>query len=122
MKLALPPIPATERSPLVVALLALLDAQQLRIQQLEATVQLLRDAIAILQGQQPRPKIAPRTLEQPPQPPPDPGKQRPGSAKCSKTATFVNPIAVTIPFPDPPPGSTTHGSEDYVVQELVVEA
>jgi hypothetical protein len=122
MKLELPPIPAAERTPLVVALLALLDAQQLRIQQLEETVQQLRDEIAILKGQQPRPKIAPSTLEVPPKPPPDPGTKRPGSAKCAKTAAFVNPVTVTIPFPDPPPGSTTHGYEDYVVQELVVEA
>ena len=39
MKLELPPIPETERAPLVVALLAIIDAQQLRIQQLEETVQ-----------------------------------------------------------------------------------
>ncbi len=122
MKLALPPIPETERTPLVVALLAIIDAQQLRIQQLEETVQLLRDEIAVLQGQQPRPKIAPSTLEQPAKPPPDPGQKRPGSAKCSKTAGFVNPVEVTLPFPDPPPGSTTHGYEDYFVQELVVAA
>ena len=122
MKLALPPIPETERTPLVVALLAIIDAQQLRIQQLEETVQLLRDEIAILKGQQPRPKIAPRTPEQPAKPPPDPGQKRPGSAKCSKTAGFVQPVEVTLPFPDPPPGSTTHGYEDYFVQELVVAA
>jgi len=122
MKLALPPIPETERTPLVVALLAIIDAQQLRIQQLEETIQQLRDEIAILKGQQPRPKIAPSTLEKPPPKPPTPGAKRPGSAKCSKTATFVNPVEVTIPFPDPPPGSTTHGYEDYFVQELVLEA
>jgi hypothetical protein len=81
----------------------------------------MRDAIAVLKGQQPRPKIAPSTLEAPPKPPPDPGKKRPGSEKCSKTAVFVNPVEVTIPFPDPPPGSTRHGYEEYFVQELVVE-
>jgi len=122
MKLQLPPIPETERTPRVVALLAIIDAQQLRIQQLEETVQQLRDDIAVLKGQQPRPKIAPSTLEKPAKPPPDPGQKRPGSAKCSKTAVFVNPVEVTIPFPDPPPGSTTHGYEEYFVQELVVEA
>lgn len=122
MKLELPPIPETERTPLVVALLAIIDAQQLRIQQLEETVQQLRDEIAILKGQQPRPRIAPSTLETPPKPPPDPGQKRPGSAKCSKNAVLLNAVAVPIPFPDPPPGSTTHGYEEYVVQELAVEA
>ena len=29
---------------------------------------------------------------------------------------------MTIPFPDPPPGAVSQGYEDYVVQELVLEA
>lgn len=122
MKFELPPIPASERTPLVQALLAIIDAQQLGLQRLEETVQQLRDEIAVLKGQQPRPKITPSTLDKPSPTPPDPGQKRPGSAKCSKTAAFVNAIEVTIPFPNPPPGSTTHGYEDYVVQELVVQA
>jgi hypothetical protein len=122
MKRALPPIPETERTPLVLALLAIIDAQELRIQQLEESVQQLRGEIAILKGQQPRPRIAPSTLETPPRPPADPGQKRPGSAKCSKNAALLTPVEVKIPFPDPPPGSTTHGYEEYVVQELVVEA
>ena len=122
MKLELPPIPDAERTPLVEGLLALLDAQQTRIQQLEETVQQLRDEIAILKGQSPRPKIAPSTLETPPKTPPVPGDKRPGSAKRPKNASFLAPIEVTIPFPDPPPGAVSQGYEDYVVQELVLEA
>ena len=122
MKLELPPIPDAERTPLVEGLLALLDAQQTRLQQLEETVQQLRDEIAILKGQTPRPKIAPSTLEAPPKTPPVPGEKRPGSAKRPKNASFLAPIEVTIPFPDPPPGAVSQGYEDYVVQELVLEA
>ena len=122
MKLELPPIPDAERTPLVEGLLALLDAQQTRIQQLEETVQQLRDELAILKGQSPRPKIAPSTLETPPKTPPVPGEKRPGSAKRPKNASFLAPIEVTIPFPDPPPGAVSQGYEDYVVQELVLEA
>jgi transposase IS66 family protein len=120
MKLELPPIPAAERTPLVEALLALLDAQQQRLQQLEDTVQQLRDEVAILKGQKPRPTIAPSRLEAPPPPPPPPGGKRPGSAKRSKNACFLTPLEVTIPFPDPPPGAVRHGYEDYFVQELVL--
>src|ERR1700722_6173715 len=122
MRIELPPIPAAERTPLVEALLALLDAQQLRIQQLEETVQQLRDEIAILKGQKPRPPIAPSRLETPPpKPPPAPGDKRPGAAKRSKNASFLVPVEVKIPFLDPPPGAVAHGYEAYFVQELVLQ-
>src|SRR5436190_1822431 len=121
MKIELPPIPEAERTPLVEALLGIIDAQQQRLQELEETVGKLRDEIALLKGQKPRPKIAPSRLEAPPpKPPPAPGDKRPGSAKRSKTASFVRPIEVKIPFPDPPPGSTSKGYEEYFVQELVI--
>jgi hypothetical protein len=123
MKIELPAIADAERTPLVEALLAIIDAQQQRIQQLEETVGNLRDEIAILKGEKPRPKIAPSRLETPPpKPPPAPGDKRPGSAKRSKNAAFVTPVEVKIPFPDPPPGSTSKGYEEYFVQELVLHA
>ena len=122
MKLELPPISAAERTPLVEGLLAIIDAQQTRLQQLEETVQQLRDEIAVLKGQTPRPKIAPSTLETPPKTPSAPGDKRPGSAKRPKNASFLAPLEVTIPFPDPPPGAVSQGFEDYFVQELVLEA
>jgi Transposase IS66 family len=121
MRIDLPPISDAERSPLVEALLALLDLQQQRIQALEETVLQLRDEIAILKGQKPRPSIAPSTLEQPPKPPADPSQKRPGSAKRSKKTTTLTAVEVTIPFPDPPPGSVSHGYQDYDVQELLLQ-
>jgi hypothetical protein len=123
MKIELPAISDAERTPLVEALLAIIDSQQQRIAHLEETVQQLRDEIAILKGEKPRPKIAPSRLETPPpKPPPTPGDKRPGSQKRSKTAAFLTPIEVKIPFPDPPPGSYSHGYEEYFVQELVIQA
>src|SRR4051794_21691574 len=113
MKIELPPIPDGERTPLVEALLGIIDTQQQQIQKLEETVGKLRDEIAILKGENPRPKIAPSRLEAPPaKPPPAPGDKRPGSAKRSKNASFITPIEVRIPFPDPPPGSASHGYEE----------
>src|SRR5436305_13341266 len=109
MKFELPPIPAAERTPLVEALLAIIDAQQQRIHQLEETVQQLRDEIAVLKGQKPRPTIAPSRLETPPKPQPAAGDKRPGSQKRSKKASFLTPVEVTIPFPDPPAGSGPKG-------------
>lgn len=121
MKLELPPISAAERTPLVEALLAIIDAQQVRIQQLEETVQQLRDELAVLKGQKPRPTIAPSRLETPPpKPPAAPGDKRPGSAKKSKKASCLVPVEVKIPFPNPPPGAVARGYEEYFVQELVL--
>jgi len=122
MKLELPPIPEADRTPLVQCLLAIIDAQQQRIQELEETVQKLRDEIALLKGEKPRPLIAPSRLETPPpKPPPAEGDQRPGSQKRSKNASFLTPVEVTIPFPDPPPGAVSKGYEEYFVQELVLQ-
>jgi hypothetical protein len=119
----LPDIPAEQRTPLVEALLAVIRAQRDRIAELEQTVQQLRDEIAILKGQKPRPHIAPSRLEQPgPKPPPGEGHKRPGSAKRPKNAQLTITREVTIPFPDPPPGSVSKGYEAYVVQELVLRA
>jgi len=120
MKMELPPIPDAERTPLVQSLLAIIDCLQQRLQELEETVQVLRDEIAVLKGQKPRPKIAPSQLETPPpKDAPDEGGKRPGSAKRSKNTSFLTPVEVKIPFPDPPPGSVPVGYEEYFVQELV---
>ena len=123
MKIELPALAETERTPLVEALLGIIDTQQQHIQRLEQTVGTLRDEIALLKGEKPRPTIAPSRLETPPpRPPPVPGDKRPGSHKRSKTASFVTPVEVKIPFPDPPPGSHSHGYEEYHVQELLLQA
>src|SRR5882724_5612412 len=77
MRIEIPVIPPGERTPLVEALLAIIDAQQQRLRQLEETVQQLRDEIAVLKGQKPRPKIAPSRLETPPKQPAGEGAKRP---------------------------------------------
>jgi hypothetical protein len=118
----LPEIPLEQRTPLVEALLAVICAQQDRIRQLEETVQQLRDEIAILKGQKPRPQIAPSQLEKPPPRPPVPdGQKRPGSEKRSKNAQLTITHEERIAFPNPPPGSVSNGYEPYIVQELVIQ-
>lgn len=122
MELNLPPIPDAERTPLVETLLGIIDLLQQRVHTLEETVQQLRDEIATLKGQSPRPKIAPSQLTKPTQPPPALDQKRPGSAKRSKNASFLTPLEVRIPFPDRPPGAVSNGYEEYLVQELMLEA
>ena len=122
----LPPFPeilGEQRTPLVEALLAVIYAQQDRIAKLEETVRVLRDEIAVLKGQKPRPNIAPSRLEQPPSPPPPAEgdkKKRPGSDKKPKNAQLIITQERQIPFPNPPSGSVSKCFEEYIVQELVI--
>jgi hypothetical protein len=121
MKLELPDIPADERTALVETLLALIRVQQDRIQQLEVTVQQLRDEIALLKGQKPRPDIKPSILEAPqPKPSGPEGSKRPGSAKRPKTAELHIHQEVPLHPEGLPVGATFRGYEAYVVQELVI--
>jgi Transposase IS66 family len=122
MDLDLPPIPEAERTPLVESLLGVIDRLHQRVQTLEESVHQLRDEIAVLKGQSPRPKIAPSQLTKPTPPPTAPNQKRPGSDKRAKNASFVTPIEVRIPFPDRPPGAVSNGYEEYFVQELVLQA
>lgn len=122
MKVELPDIPAAERTPLVESLLAIICVQQDRIQQLETTVQQLRDEIAILKGQKPRPQIQPSILEATKaKTPPKEGDKRPGSAKRPKTAELTIHHEVPLHPESLPVGATFRGYEAYVVQELIVQ-
>jgi len=121
MKMELPEIRPEQRTPLVESLLAIIRVQQDRIQQLEATVQELRDEIAILKGQKPRPDIKPSRLEaSQPKPAAPEGSKRPGSAKRPKTAELHIHHEVPLHPEGLPPGATLRGYEPYVVQELII--
>jgi hypothetical protein len=122
MELDLPSIPDAERTPLVETLLGIIDLLCQRVHTLEETVRQLRDEIAVLKGQSPRPKIAPSALTQPPPLPTPLDQKRPGSHKRSKNASFLTPTEVRLPFPDRPPGAVSNGYEEYLVQDLVLEA
>src|SRR6266545_2111895 len=114
MTWTLPEIPEADDTPLVRQLLAIICAQQERLQQLE-------DEIARLKGLKTRPVITPSRLETPPRKPLAPGRKRPGSDKRSKTAQLTITTEEVVRVVDKPPGSTFKGHEDYVVQELVIQ-
>ena len=121
MKMELPDIRPEDRTPLVDSLVAIIRVQQDRIQQLEETVQHLRDEIAILKGQKPRPDIKPSLLEtnRPKIERPE-GSKRPGSAKRPKTAELHIHHEVPLHPEGLPVGATFRGYEAYVVQDLVI--
>ena len=121
MKLELPDISVEERTPLIEALLGIIRVQQDRLQQQEATIQQLRDEIALLKGQKPRPDIQPSLLEaRPPKTTPPEGGKRPGSAKRPKTAQLHIHQEVPLHPEGLPAAATFRAYEPYVVQELVI--
>jgi len=122
MTFELPDIRPEERTPLVESLSALLRHQQDHVQQLEEIIQRLRDEIALLKGQKPRPDIKPSVLEsRPPKAQGTPGGKRPGSAKRPKTAELRIHREVPLHATDLPAGARLRGYEAYVVQELLIQ-
>ena len=109
MQLELPEIPPEECTPRVEALLALMRQLLDRVQQLEATVQQLRDDNARLQGEPARPVIRPSALESP-TPAPKEGK-RPGSEKRAKNRQLCIAAEVVLLPTHLPPGSIFKGYE-----------
>lgn len=124
----LPEIRPEERTPLVEALLAIIGVLLDRVQQLEETVVQLRDEIAVLKGQKPRPQIKPSRLESDATPSQqadssqEGSAKRPGSEKRSKNSQLTIHHEVHLHIDDLPPGTVFKGYERYVVQDLVIES
>ncbi len=111
-------VPAEEGTPLVDHLLRV-------IEELRAENRQLRDEIDRLKGLPPRPMIRPSTLNAPH---PDPlhkkkwrGK-RPGSAKRQKTGELMIHETIPVPLEGLPEDTQQNGYEDFVVQDLKIEA
>ena len=94
MRIELPDIRPEDRTPLIEALLGIMRQLIDRVAQLEEANQHLRDEIATLKGQKPRPDIKPNLLETAkPKTQGEPGAKRPGSAKRPKTAELHIQVA-----------------------------
>jgi hypothetical protein len=119
MKMELPEIRPEERTPLVEALLGIIRQLLDRVGQLEQDNQQLRDEIARLKGQKPRPDIKPSVLET--TKPKTEGREG-GSAKRPKTSELHIHHEVPLHLADLPVGATFKGYEPYVVQDLLIES
>jgi len=117
----LPEIPSAERTPLVEALLGIIRQLLDRVQELEQTNQELRDEIARLKGQKPRPDIKPSRLETPSKSAGEKKSRPPGSARPPKPAELRIDREVPLHLDNPPEGSTFKGYERYVVQDLIIK-
>jgi len=114
---ALPRIPDIPKEQRTEAVVALLEITYL----LQETIQQLRDEIARLKGEKPKPDIKPSTLEPGARNKEKKDKQekRPGSAKKSKTKELlIHKTKIIKPEGRIPSGSKFKGYRDYVVQEL----
>ena len=106
----IPEIREDERTPLVTALLEIIRIQQEQIQE-------LRDEIARLKGQKPKPNIKPSVLEKYFE---NKGslrdiKKRPGSSKRQKTDNLEIHETVIVKAENVPQGSTFKGYEEFTV-------
>lgn len=93
------------------------------ILRLRENVQILKDEIAVLKGQKPRPKIPPNKLENDKSGSAGSGKdkgKRPGSDKKNKTQMLEVDEIRRIQPASIPPGAKFKGWSDYVVQELTI--
>jgi hypothetical protein len=113
----LPDIAEQDLTPEVAQLLEVIRYQAELIRQ-------LRDEIAVLKGNKPRPRIKPGRMEKG-----DKEKKktkcsdgkRPGSAKRSKTKELLIHETVEVPAENIPPGSQFKGYREFAVQGLVVK-
>lgn len=109
----IPHIPEEERTPLVVALLEIIRIQQEQIQE-------LKDEIARLRSQKPKPKIKPSKLEKKAGNKERDGStgKRPGSHKREKTKELRIHNTVIVLAENVPKGSIRKGYEDFTVQGI----
>jgi hypothetical protein len=123
---SLPDIPESDQTPVVKALLGLVEQLIERVQQQDEEIALLKDEINILKGEKKRPvfkgsKLDKSTKSNHSSKPSS--KKRPGSGKRKKTQKLViHEDKVIKPDAPLPPGSRFKGYRDFVVQDLNIES
>ena len=121
-QIQIPKIPEEEKTPIISQLLEITEQQAVIIQLQAEEVQQLKDEIARLKGQKPKPKIRPSKLEKDTkdQEKKDPSGKRPGSNKRSKTAELI--IHETIPIAPEwiLPGSIFKDYQPFTVQGMEI--
>ena len=121
----MPDIPEEEQTPLVKALLGIIEQHSTRIVFLEETVAGLKDEINILKGEKKRPTFKPSGMDNSTDKKSDGTgkKNRAGSKKKSKNAQLTIHEDVSIaPRIQIPPGSRFKGYRDFIVQDLIISS
>jgi len=120
----IPEVPETERTPLVQALLLVIEALQEKEHLQQEQIQALRDEIAQLRGQKPKPQIKPSNLGKASEKKQKKkGKdKRAGSGKRSKTKELEIHETKVVRPDNIPEGSEFKGYQNYTVQGLMMKA
>jgi len=128
-RIVIPPIPEAERTPLVVALLGIIEVLGERVQKQEEQIELLKEEIRILKGGKKRPQFKPSKMDEgtarsdSKDAQAEKDTRRPGSDKRSKTTELrIHDERVLQPKRRIPPGSRFKGYRDVVIQDLVIRA
>lgn len=127
MRIELPEIGPEDRTPLVEALLGIIRQLADRVAELEVANQEMRDEIAVLKGQKPRPKISPSNLNTPSptqegnEGPPTKPRQR-GKPSRPKTSELTIHHETPLHPTDLPEGARFLCFESYVVQDLIIQS
>ena len=122
----MPEVPEEEQTPLVKALLGLLEQYSARIVLLEETVAGLKDEINILKGEKKRPNFKPSgtddsTDKKSSSDSKGKNNKRAGSNKKPKNSQLTIHQDVTIaPSIEIPPGSRFKGYRDFVVLDRII--
>ena len=117
-----PNIPEDEKSAIVVQLLELIEQQASIIGQQAEQIQLLKDEIARLKNQNPKPKIRPSSLGKKKKDKSNKRKsKRAGSKKRKKTAQLQIHETIPVPLENIPDGAVFKGYNPFVVQGLKIK-
>jgi len=122
-KIRLPNISDEEKIPVVLQLIEIIEQISVVNQQQAEEIQLLKDEIARLKDQKPKPNIKPSKLEKVPEDKEkkDSSGKRPGSDKRSKTAEIIIHKTISIAPEYIPPGSTFRENQPYTVVGIKIE-
>jgi hypothetical protein len=108
-------LPPEQVTPPVLTLLEICHYQQEQIQQ-------LRDEIARLKGEKPKPKIRPSALEKPPPKGEKKGERPKTRHKRRKTGELTIHETIRVAPKEVPEGSRFKGYQDFTVQEIRIES
>ncbi len=136
IKLNLPELSESERTPLVDTLLGLIEQLVEENSRQAETIQQLRDEIAHLKGEKGKPKFKPSGMNEKAgtdsdsdddddagSDSTDTEKKRPGSQKRRKKKTLpIHETQIVAPQAEIPAGSVFKGYDDFIVQEIRFEA